>query len=414
MGRVSQNAQGRLQFTYTEEWLQSPAAYPLSLSMPLQAAPHSHAKIEAFLWRLLPDNASILRSWGQRFQVSARNPFALLSHVGEDCAGAVQFLRPERLEELQTQRRADVAWLSEKEVGARLRELRADHAAWRTNRDTGQFSLAGAQPKTALLLENGRWGVPSGRTPTTHILKPPSTQLDGFPEIEHICLQLARAVGLPAAESRIMHFDGEPTIVVTRYDRAYTRSGWTRIHQEDLCQALGTPPERKYQCEGGPGPRPIVEILRNYSSAADRDVETFIDALALSWLIASTDGHAKNYSLLIAANGQVRLAPLYDIASVLPYPRFDITRVTLAMKIGDTYRLQKIDLREWRKLCTELKLDADALVSQFIRMAQTIPGHLDEIREHTTATGLKHPIIDRLVTRLAARSRLCAAALRQL
>ena len=170
MGRVSQSARGRLQFTYADEWLRSQAAFPLSLSMPLQAAPHAHPKIEAFLWGLLPDSASILRSWGRRFQVSARNPFALISHVGEDCAGAVQFVRPERLAELHAQRRGNVAWLSESEVGQRLLDLRTDHAAWRSIRDKGQFSLAGAQPKTALLFENGRWGVPSGRTPTTHIL----------------------------------------------------------------------------------------------------------------------------------------------------------------------------------------------------------------------------------------------------
>lgn len=413
MGRVSQGTHGRLQFTYADDWLRSPAAYPLSLSMPLQAAPHGHAKIDAFLWGLLPDNASILQSWGRRFQVSARNAFALITHVGEDCAGAVQFVRPDRLPAIHTDRRGDVAWLTEKEIGQRLRELRADHAAWRSARDAGQFSLAGAQPKTALLFEQGRWGVPSGRTPTTHILKPPNAQLEGFPENEHICLRLARALGLPAAESRIMQFDGELAMVVTRYDRFHTTSGWTRVHQEDLCQSLGVSPDKKYQSEGGPGARAIVELLRIYSSAAAQDVETFIDALALSWLIAGTDAHAKNYSLLIAANEQIRVAPLYDVASVLPYPQFDVNRVKLAMKIGDTYRLQRVGLREWRKLFAEVKLDADVFVSRIAQMAHAIPDHVADIARQIGATGLKHEVIGRLATRLTGRSRLCAKQLRQ-
>lgn len=156
MGRVTQDAQGRLQFTYSGEWLEADSAYPLSLSMPLQRAPYPHRRIETFLWGLLPDNASILQSWGRRFQVSPRNAFALTSHVGEDCAGAVQFLIPEQLDRARAKGRDGIVWLNESEVGQRLRELRSDHAAWRLARDEGQFSLAGAQPKTALLRENGK------------------------------------------------------------------------------------------------------------------------------------------------------------------------------------------------------------------------------------------------------------------
>jgi len=107
------------------------------------------------------DNDRVLENWGKRFQVSPRNVFRLIAHVGEDCAGAVQFVRPERLEALQTDTASkEVKWLTEDDVAERLRALRADHSAWRSAQDTGQFSLAGAQPKTALLFERKRWGVP--------------------------------------------------------------------------------------------------------------------------------------------------------------------------------------------------------------------------------------------------------------
>src|SRR5215468_8746181 len=188
VGRVHSDASGRLSFVYGDDWRQAPDAYPLSLSMPLAAREHRRAVVEAFLWGLLPDNEHVLARWAAKFQVSARNVFALISHVGEDCAGAIQFVPPDRLETIRSGKEDKVEWLDEYDIAQRLQTLRADHAAWRLPRDTGQFSLAGAQPKTALLLQKDRWGIPSGRLPTTHILKPPTGHFDGHAENEHICL----------------------------------------------------------------------------------------------------------------------------------------------------------------------------------------------------------------------------------
>src|SRR6185312_1983162 len=199
-GRVVQDNPGRLSFTYNEQWRSAADAYPLSLSMPLALAEHGNAKIDPYLWGLLPDNEIVLDGWARKYHVSARNAFALIASVGEDCAGAVQFVRPERVEHMLAEAAPPIEWLNQAGVADRLRALREDHAAWRIPRDAGQFSLAGAQPKTALLLENGRWGVPSGRIPTTHILKPPSGDFDGHVENEHFCMELARALGIPVAD----------------------------------------------------------------------------------------------------------------------------------------------------------------------------------------------------------------------
>jgi serine/threonine-protein kinase HipA len=196
-------------------------------------------------------------------------------------------------------------------------------------------------------------GIPSGRIPTTHILKPPNGTFEGFPENEHFCLELARALGLPTAESRVMRFGEEIVIVIERYDRTRTAAGWTRIHQEDICQAIGILPAKKYQNDGGPGARSVVELLKLHSSSSGEDTATFVTALGLNWLIAATDGHAKNYSLLVASRGRVRLAPLYDVASVPPYSQFDLKRVKLAMKVGDKYRLRDVGRREWGTIRTE-------------------------------------------------------------
>jgi serine/threonine-protein kinase HipA len=411
-GRVARDARGRLSFIYNEEWRAAENAYPLSISMPLALAQHGHAKVDPFLWGLLPDNQMVLDHWARKFHVSARNVFSLIGAVGEDCAGAVQFVRPERLEVILGAAPPKIEWLDEAAIAQRLRALREDHSAWRIPRDTGQFSLAGAQPKTALLFENGRWGVPSGRVPTTHILKPPSGDFDGHTENEHFCLELARALGLPVVDSRIMHFQDEVAIVIERYDRIRTVTGLRRVHQEDICQALSISPTKKYQNEGGPGIKDIVELLRTYSSNAAEDVRTFLDSVAYNWLIVGTDAHAKNYALLIGAEGRVRLAPLYDVASVFPYPQIDIHRVKLSMKLGGEYRFRNIQLRHWRRQAEELGVDPDELVHRVDDLARQLAEHVPAIARRMTDEGLAHPLIPRLANQLTARAAACRDILR--
>jgi serine/threonine-protein kinase HipA len=411
-GRVARDARGRLSFTYNEEWRAAENAYPLSISMPLALAQHGHAKIDPFLWGLLPDNQMVLDHWARKFHVSARSVFSLIGAVGEDCAGAVQFVRPERLEVILGAAPPEIEWLDEAAIAQRLRALREDHSAWRIPGDTGQFSLAGTQPKTALLFENGRWGVPSGRVPTTHILKPPSGDFDGHAENEHFCLELARSRGLPAVDSRIMHFQDEVAIVIERYDRIRTAAGLRRVHQEDICQALSIPPTKKYQNEGGPGIKDIVELLRTYSSNAAEDVHTFLDSVAYNWLIVGTDAHAKNYALLIGAEGRIRLAPLYDVASVFPCPQIDIHRVKLSMKLGGEYRFCNIQLRHWRRQAQDLSVDPDELVHRVDDLARQLADHVPDIARRMTDEGLAHPLIPRLANQLNARAAACRDILR--
>jgi serine/threonine-protein kinase HipA len=412
VGRVTRDKRARLSFTYNEEWRGAENAYPLSISMPLALAQHGHARIDPFLWGLLPDNQMVLDHWARKFHVSARNAFSLISAVGEDCAGAIQFVRPERLEPVLRGAPSAVEWLNQTGIAQRLRALREDHSAWRIARDTGQFSLAGAQPKTALLLENGRWGVPSGRVPTTHILKPPTGEFAGHAENEHFCLELARALGLPVADSRIMRFQDEMAIVVERYDRIRTETGLRRVHQEDICQALGIAPTSKYQNEGGPGIRDIVQLLRTYSTSAAEDVRTFLDSVAYNWLIMGTDAHAKNYALLIGAQARVRLAPLYDLASAFPYSQIDVQRAKLSMKLGGEYRFRNIQLRHWRRQADELGIHPDQLVHRVDDLASQLADHLPGVERGMTEEGLANPRIHRLAARLAARAKACRKLMR--
>lgn len=407
VGRVRQDQRGRLKFVYNDEWREARGSYPLSLSMPLAASEHPHDVIEAFIWGLLPENELVLERWAKKLQVSPRSAFALISHVGEDCAGAVQFVRPDRLDAVLNSGPGDIDWLDESDIASRLKTLREDHSAWRRPGDTGQFSLAGAQPKTALLLQDGKWGVPSGRIPTTHILKPPTGAFDGHAENEHFCLALARALGLPAASSTVTHFGDEVAFVAERYDRRIIDRRIVRIHQEDMCQALGVPPTKKYENESGPSVSRIVEFLRENSGAPREDIQTFIDAVAYNWLVGGTDAHAKNYSILIGAGGRVRLAPLYDLASILPYDEFDPLKLKLAMKLGGKYRIRDISARSWEKLSEELRLDKKEVARRVREMAGKLPVEAKAIQKRLAVLGMKHPVLDRLTERLSTHAEKC-------
>jgi serine/threonine-protein kinase HipA len=290
--------------------------------------------------------------------------------------------------------------------------LHQDQSAWRIPRDTGQFSLAGAQPKTALLLDNGRWGVPSGRLPTTHILKPPTGEFDGHAENEHFCLQLARSFDLPAANSEIRRFEDQIAIIVERYDRIRTGRTIRRVHQEDVCQALGLPPTKKYHSGGGPGVREIAGLLTTFSTAPAQDTNTFVGAIAFNWLVAGTDAHSKNYSLLLGSESRVRLAPLYDLASALPYPGMRPIGLKLAMKIGGEYRLRNIAARHWRRLATEVRQNPEELLGNLRVAAEAMPDHVLQIQQVAKDDGLVHSIVDRLSEKLIARAKECGRLLK--
>jgi serine/threonine-protein kinase HipA len=409
-GDVTRDSTGRLTFTYDDAWRRAADATPLSTSMPPQARTHRGALVDAFLWGLLPDNAQVLERWSRRYHVSARDAFGLLSTpIGRDCAGAIQLVSENDLDEARDPGR--VEWLDEQDVADRLVELRRDATAWLPATSTGQFSLAGAQAKTALLRDpdTGRWGRPSGAAPTTHILKPAIPGLPSHDLNEHLCLEALRRLGLPAVRTTIETFGDELALVIARYDRAWVGNRWRRVHQEDLCQALGVHPTHKYQNEGGPSPEDVAAVLRRHVRPpvrAREAIERFRDALLVNWLLVGNDAHAKNYSLLLSGR-QVRLAPLYDVASALPYDLY-VPKLKLAMRIGGYYRLSQISGRQWRRFAEGVGLDGDDVVQRGLDLAQQLPDALADAVHDPTVERLGSALPAALLDGVSAHASSCA------
>lgn len=222
-------------------------------------------------------------------------------------------------------------------------------------------------------------------------------------------MQLASKIGLIRVESHIFKIGGQSVLCVKRDDRVENPPGTiTRWHQENTCQALGRSPHQKYQADVGPSAAEIVRLLDRFSDDHNDDIGRFTMALALNWITAGTDAHSKNYSLLHAPGSHVRLAPLYDLASYMPYQRDPrSTKVKLAMKIGGTYRLHEIDAAHWEKWAVETGLSSSWVKSHMETLIRSVMDSLEPTRDAIAGKN-DSPFLQKLADSIAESTRKCA------
>jgi serine/threonine-protein kinase HipA len=375
-------SRGAMEFAYDDSWRAGEESRPLSLSMPLTLDAHVHkgAAVEAYFDNLLPDSEPIRRRLQDRFHTASRGAFDLLAAIGRDCVGAVQLLPPD--ETPADIRKIDAHPLTPAAIAAELAGVTSSSPAGEI--DDFRISIAGAQEKTAFLKHQGKWCRPIGSTPTTHIFKLPlglvgNRQADMRASVENewLCARIVAAFGIPIANCEVGEFGASKVLMVERFDRALHSSGkyWLRLMQEDFAQATGTPWHRKYQADGGPGLVEIARILRG-SQDSQRDLTTLFRAQLLFWMLAATDGHAKNFSIRILAGGHFHLTPLYDVLSAWPIigkkaNEIPLEKVKLAMALpGERprYHLQSIQRRHFETLAKKLGLGAEsnALIDEMV------------------------------------------------
>ncbi|CAN5460285.1 type II toxin-antitoxin system HipA family toxin [soil metagenome] len=388
---------GEDRFQYDPAWLGSAAARRLSLSLPFTPGnlPHRGQVVHNFFDNLLPDNDAIRRRIRDKFATGSTATFDLLAAVGRDCVGAVQLLP---LDEPPTGLdRIRAAPLDEAGV-ERAIFTAVNNAGIPGQHDTDDFrvSIAGAQEKTALLWHKGRWCRPLGATPTTHIFKLPlglvgnmRADMSTSVENEWLCAHIMAALGFDVADCEIATFGKVKVLIVERFDRSLQggrdRAPWlARLPQEDLCQAMGASGVRKYESEGGPGTQAILRLLEN-STLANADKAVFIKVQLAFWLMAATDGHAKNFSIFLERGGGYRLTPLYDVLSVWPIigngpNQLAYRRAKLAMAIRSKnthYHLHEIATRHWLGLAQRSGVPDG--FDQMVGMVLQVPDALERV-----------------------------------
>jgi serine/threonine-protein kinase HipA len=349
VGTLMRATDGAISFSYDPTWLVSDTAFPVASALPLSKAKWQGDPVVAAFENLLPDAEGELREKiAARVGASGKDAFSLLSVLGRDCVGALQFLP---IDESPSEQDMQYRVISEEEMVADLKNLAAAPLAQGEDEDF-RISIAGAQEKTAYLHVDGQWAKPRGITPTSHIFKTPMGILPGPDQIdlsdsvenELFCMTLAREMGLPAAHVEKITLPRQVVLSVERFDRVWQGNTLKRLPQEDICQSLGYPSAMKYQKLGGPGIAQIMELLRESDTPID-DRETFFRAQIFFFLIGASDGHAKNFSLRLGRRGRFSLAPLYDILSVAPVVRagrLQRKRYRLAMSIDGHYGIDEI------------------------------------------------------------------------
>ena len=404
--------EGRLGFAYSPDWLVSDQATPLSQSLPLQAEPFDDRATRPFFAGLLPEGDK-RRLVAQALGVSRQNDFALLDGIGGECAGAVTLLEPGQTPGNAAPANA-VRWLNEAELLHLLDEM--PRRPMLAGDGDLRLSLAGAQDKLPVVVEGDRIGLPMFGSPSTHILKPAIEGIEGSVFNEGFCMALARAMGLDVAPTEIRQVQGKPYLLVQRYDRLphpqanpeQTPAAPTqRLHQEDFCQALGVPPELKYQNEGGPDLAQAFALVRSATRPNAPHILKLLGYVLFNTLVGNHDAHAKNFSLLYTPRGAV-LAPMYDALCTAVYPELTDK---MAMKIGSQYRFAGIHARHWEQFAASTGLSPAQVKKELKRVAERLPEQVRIVRTEFLILSLSHPVISQISALIEDR---CATTLRRL
>ena len=388
VGEFTKSITGAHSFKYHSSWLEQAGSRPISLSMPLVRGTYNGDEVYNFFDNLLPDNLEIRNRIVARHNALSTQPFDLLAKIGQDSVGALQLVPKEH--QAHDVKLIESKPLSSDELVKVLKSYQSDIPLGMVQEeDDFRISIAGAQEKTALLNIDGHWHIPLKSTPTTHIIKLPIGKLQTHShtldmsdsvENEYLCMLIVREFGLTVPDCSILTVKDTKALAVKRFDRKLSAdSSWIiRLPQEDFCQALNIASAKKYECHGGPSIKDIMTTLMG-SQAAVVDRYSFMKSQVLFWLLAATDGHAKNFSLFIEVDGSYRLTPFYDIMSVYPVlggKGLNIRDAKLAMGLkatkGKQYKLNQIQIRHFFRTAHDVGFSIDDMHQLLVEITESV------------------------------------------
>lgn len=400
-GQLRYGEKASLEFQYDSGWLAFEEAIPISIRLPLRTESFDNEACRIFFANLLPEGntrALIARKLG----VSEGNDFKLLEALGGECAGALAIL-PEG-GAAQTKGRYEP--ISHEELDAMIEQMPQNPLL--VAREDLRLSLAGAQQKMPVYFDGGKFFLPHGASPSSHILKPAISGFPGIVENEAFCMELARQAGIPVPVSTVIK-GKHPFYLIERYDRRKDAEGeLLRVHQEDFCQALGVGYGRKYEADGGPGLKACFGLVTDHGTQPVVDKMTMLRWVIFNYLIGNCDAHAKNLSMLITRD-DYRLSPLYDLLSTRAYgslsPKF-------AMRIGGQHRGDWVHKEHWQKLANEAGVGAKAVFDLCAEMGETVPKLAQPAAAAFAAEHGERETLDKIAKNVAAASKKMMEVLR--
>ena len=367
VGHLWLDERRRFVFGYDAGWLKQKGAIPLSLSLPPREELYMDDTARSFFANLLPE-AEIRKMIARQLGISGQNDFAMLREIGGECAGAVSVL-PEDSSPLE---KPGYRELDEEELHKIITEL--PRRPLLVGEKGVRLSLAGAQNKLPIYMEDDKIFIATGNAPSSHILKPPIQGLDETVENEAFCMMLASRMGLSIPKLTIRQ-GRDRLYIIERFDRENKEGKILRLHQEDFCQALGVLPDQKYESEGGPPLAQCFALLKENSASPAVDQKALLSWVIFNFLIGNADAHAKNLAIIYTDRGP-RLAPFYDLISTRAYPTLTDK---FAMRIGGENRPDWIQSRHWERFSVEVNIKPRLVLQTLGEMGQNILLRADDM-----------------------------------
>ncbi|MGN6110104.1 MAG: type II toxin-antitoxin system HipA family toxin [Kofleriaceae bacterium] len=403
VGTLRRDVEGRFCLAYAPAWIDRPGAFPISLSLPLLRSEYVGGLAHSFFANLLPEGAA-RQAVCRRLGLSETNDFGLLRAIGGECAGALSI----------TERRVDPIEDAHYELldDHRIQQLISDRdiVPLLIGGASTRLSLAGAQDKLPVTVLDGKLHLPLHASVSTHILKLPNPRYSHLPANEAFVMGLARRVELDAVDAKLWTRTDPPSLLVERYDRLRSEDSWpaTRLHQEDLCQALGLPPEQKYEQEGGPSLANAIEVIRTHVRRPLADVARLLEWQAFNVVVGNADGHGKNLSILYEGTGTLRLAPFYDLLSTRQYSSLDRL---LAMSVGGQRDMDHLQRRDWHALATSSGIAPRVAMATAVAICERVLDVLPAWRAEFRDTYGDLPVLQRLPRWISRSARRLMASL---
>ena len=404
VGQVKEAGRFNLAFQYDRDWLEDDSAPAISISLPKSKEIQKTQRATAFFANLGYEGQSGRELIESHRLAEGHLLFGFLARFAQDTAEALVIQPsdaplPSRAHGYEDITNELTTIIAEGMARADFLPRALEKAGHKLN-----FTIAGAQDKIALHREGSKFLIPApgGDAPTTWLLKPDSRAFKCIPENELYCLDLARAAGFPAPQAEILQVEDEPFFLIQRYDRYIGQDGLIkRLHQEDFCQALHLPPERKYQRDQGPG---FADAHRLLSGLVDsgKNIQNFVRLALFNFLIGNADAHGKNFSLLYDHDFSVGLAPVYDLVSTQIY---DEISPHFSMSYGKQTKPSAIDLNAWKRFAKSVNLADDQLAACMLGLIDPVRNRYERLLNRAL---LKSPRFQRKGEKLGAliKSRL--------